>query len=142
MIAQTPSGLQQESIGRGGHLATDSLKNHPGPPCLTLLRPASGPPPPGVAHRVGGLRPSSTPIDTPRRMGLVYSRVYTPCQFRIWVERSQTWGLTMMLFQCLAKSIHTLRPGGGHFRLSIPRASLIIMIWLRLYFNDLIYSSY
>jgi hypothetical protein len=48
----------------------DSLKFHPGLPCPTLLRPAGGPPPKQPYGRFwGGLRPSSTPLDTPRRMG-------------------------------------------------------------------------
>jgi hypothetical protein len=41
---------------------TDSLKFLPAPPCPTLIRPAGGPPP---------KRPSSSPLDTPRRTGLL-----------------------------------------------------------------------
>jgi hypothetical protein len=40
-------------------VAMDSVKFHSGPPCLTLLRPAGRPP---------LKRPSSTSLDTPRRM--------------------------------------------------------------------------
>jgi hypothetical protein len=32
------------SVGVGQGLAMDSIKFYPGPPCLTLLRPAGGPP--------------------------------------------------------------------------------------------------
>jgi hypothetical protein len=42
-------------------VAMESLKFHPGP---TFLRPANGPPQGCPAHRAGGLRPSSTPLDT------------------------------------------------------------------------------
>jgi len=44
-------------------VAMDSLKFHPGPACLTLLCP------------VGGLQPSSSLLDTPRRMPMVRGKV-------------------------------------------------------------------
>jgi hypothetical protein len=52
-----------------------SLKFHPGPPCPTLLRPAGGPPLKrpygrfwgGPPRRAGGLRPSRSLLDAPRR---------------------------------------------------------------------------
>jgi hypothetical protein len=40
-------------------VSTDSLKFHAGPPCPTLIHPA------------GGLRPSSSPLDTPSRTSLL-----------------------------------------------------------------------
>jgi hypothetical protein len=56
-------------------LSTDSLKFHPAPPCPSLLRPAGRPPnqtalQPFGGGPPGGLRPSSSPLDTPRRTGL------------------------------------------------------------------------
>jgi hypothetical protein len=47
-------------------VAMDSLKFHPGPACLTFLRPAGGPQG-WSTHRVGSLWPSFTPLYTPRR---------------------------------------------------------------------------
>jgi hypothetical protein len=46
----------------------DSLKFHLGPPCPTLIGPAGWP-----TRRVGGLRPSSIPLDTPRRTPMVFT---------------------------------------------------------------------
>jgi hypothetical protein len=43
-------------------VAMDCLKFHPGPPCPTLLRPLKQ-----RARKADGLRPSSTPLDAPRR---------------------------------------------------------------------------
>jgi hypothetical protein len=51
-------------------VAMDSLKFHPGLPCPTFLRPAGRRPLKRPAHRACGLRPSSTPLDTPRRTPL------------------------------------------------------------------------
>jgi hypothetical protein len=56
----------------------DSLKFHPGLSSLTLLRPVGRPARKTAlwpflgwpAHRTGGLRPSSTPLDTPCRTSL------------------------------------------------------------------------
>jgi hypothetical protein len=56
----------------GKEYPTDSLKFHAGPPCPTLIRAAGGPPykwPYGCLG--GGLRPSSSPLDTPSRTGLL-----------------------------------------------------------------------
>jgi hypothetical protein len=54
-------------------VALDSLKFHPSLPCHTQQRPAGGPPlkRPYVCFR-GGLRLSSTPLDTPRRTSMVF----------------------------------------------------------------------
>jgi hypothetical protein len=61
----------------------DSPMFHPGLPCLTLLRPAGGPPlkrpygrfrdglPAERAAPAGGLRPSSTPVDTLHRTSVL-----------------------------------------------------------------------
>jgi hypothetical protein len=64
-------------IGVWQGVAMNSLKFHPGPPCHTLLCPVGGPHLKraysrfrgGLSTRqvVGGLRPSSTHLDTPRR---------------------------------------------------------------------------
>jgi hypothetical protein len=53
-------------------VAMDSLNLHP--PCFTLLRPAGGRPlkRPYGHFRGGNLRPSSTPLDTPRRLPLLF----------------------------------------------------------------------
>jgi hypothetical protein len=37
-------GEAHRRMARGGQLAMDSVWFHPGPPCLTLLRPADRPP--------------------------------------------------------------------------------------------------
>jgi hypothetical protein len=49
-------------------VSTDSLKFHPALPCPTLLSPAGGPP---LKRPYGCLRPSSSLLDTPSRMGLL-----------------------------------------------------------------------
>jgi hypothetical protein len=67
------AGQHAGPYGKG--VSTDSLEFNAGPPCPTLIRPAGGPPPKRPfwgwpARRVGGLRPSSSPLDTPSRTGL------------------------------------------------------------------------
>jgi hypothetical protein len=67
-------------------VSMDSLKFHSGPPCPTLLRLAGGTPPKQLygrfwggepaCRRAGGLRLSSTPLDTPRRTGLSATAKY------------------------------------------------------------------
>jgi hypothetical protein len=62
------SHRQQKSRPVREGVSTDSLKFQPAPSCPTLLRPAGGPPPKGPYGRLGGgLRPSSSPLDTPSR---------------------------------------------------------------------------
>jgi hypothetical protein len=76
----------RRTMGVRQGVARDSLMFHPGPPCLTLLRPKGWPPlkrrfsetalrsfQVWPARRTGGLQLSSTFLDTPRRtpMGLV-----------------------------------------------------------------------
>jgi hypothetical protein len=53
------------AYGRGWSM--DSLDFHPGPALLRSATPFQGWP----THRAGGLRPSSTLLDTPRRMPMV-----------------------------------------------------------------------
>jgi hypothetical protein len=55
-----------EAIAVWQGISTNSLKFHPGPSCPTLLRPAGGPSPKRPYGCFwGGLRPFSTPLDTP-----------------------------------------------------------------------------
>jgi hypothetical protein len=53
-------------------VSTVSLKFHAGLPCPTFIRPAGGPPPKRPCGHLGagGLRRSSSPLDTPSRTGL------------------------------------------------------------------------
>jgi hypothetical protein len=63
------------SVWKG--VAMDSLKYHSGPPCPTLLCLVSGP----TLKQLYDLRPSSTPLDTPRRMPLQTGRYWRDFQF-------------------------------------------------------------
>jgi hypothetical protein len=69
MSSKSSSSLEMNLIemrtirAHGKGVAMDSLKFYLGQPCPTLLRPAGGLPPYGKAS---SLRPSSTPLDTPR----------------------------------------------------------------------------
>ena len=57
-------------------VSTDSLKFHAGLPCPTRIHPVGGPPPKRPYGRLGGgLRPSSSPLDTPSRTGLVVIQI-------------------------------------------------------------------
>jgi hypothetical protein len=65
---------------------SESLNFHLGPPFPTLLYPVGGPPQNGLflgwpACRAGGLWPSSTSLDTPRRMGLIHPKLKGSIRF-------------------------------------------------------------
>jgi hypothetical protein len=68
-------------MGIWQRVAMDSLKFHLGRESPTLLRSAGGPPQGWPAHRAGSVRPSSTPLDTPRR---------TPMDFTLWLRKERS----------------------------------------------------
>jgi hypothetical protein len=71
-------------MAKDGQLTMDSIKFHPALPCPTLLRPTLLRPVGGPllqgwpAHMAGGLRPSSTPMDTLRRSPMIISLSLEP----------------------------------------------------------------
>jgi hypothetical protein len=78
----------------------DSVKFHPGPPCPTLLRPAGGPPQGWPACRVGGLRQSYTPLDTPRHAPMAGCHAVSSCHFYV---RTTNQRLFIVYCCCFAK---------------------------------------
>jgi hypothetical protein len=72
-------------------VAINSLKFHQGPPCPTLLHPAGGPPLKWPCNRFrGGLRQSSTLLDTPGRVALAFDPFRIPHEIR-----PCFWGLAL-----------------------------------------------
>jgi hypothetical protein len=86
-------------MGEWEWVPMDSLKFHSGPPYSTLLRPvALWPFHGGPTCRAGGLRPSSIPLDTPRR-----TPMSTPCLLPTisWLLARIRLKLCQCIFLCL-----------------------------------------
>jgi hypothetical protein len=97
----------QPRMGRGIHRVPKVL---PGPPCPTPIRPAGRPPPklPYVWER-----PSSSPVDTPSRRGLLQS---LPCIVPPPNSRSRHWTMCVPRDRPAAPRCHPCSPPSSHCR--------------------------